>query len=160
MAEPRRPILRALTQIQRYRAESFFASADRQKILVEPRLAMVVQQTSGPHRTVPTDQQMPTKSVAHQCPYPRPVDRYVDWVKPADDFISDLTRLFFILNSRVAAKLPMPCEPRQEQYGDDRTCKFKQFGGHAARPRSISIIAVIGVRSYPASAAFSAKTAG
>ncbi len=153
-------MLRFLAKVERDRAEAPFAGADGKEILVEPRLAMSVEQPSGPLRAMPPDKKVTSLGVAHQCADACLVERDIDRIEAADNFIGDSAGILFAADTRVAAQLPMAGEPPKKQDGDNRACQFQQLCRHEARPLNKSIIAVTGLRSYPASAACSLSTAG
>ena len=88
------------------------------------------------------------------------VDDNIGRIEPDDDFVGDCARVILAADSCIAAELPMTGKPPQEQDRRNRACEFEQFRRQDARPRTMSIIAVTGLRSYPASAACSANTAG
>lgn len=147
MPEARRPILGPLTQIQRNRSKSTFASPNRQKILVEPRFGVPVKQSAGPKRAMAPHQQVVPFGITHQCCDPGLVDRDIGRFKAAYDFFGYLARLHLAANTGITAEFPIFGKPCQKQYGDDRAAELEQLRAHDARPLTMSIIAVMGPRS-------------
>lgn len=158
--ETRCPILCMGAKVKSDFAEGCLARADSQKPLMEARFAVPVEHPSGEICTMLTDNKMPTLSILKQRRDAGLVDYDIDCVEPTVHFVRKPPRVRLITNPHIATQAQPVRKPCQKQYGGNRSTQLQQLSRHEARPRTMSIIAVIGVRSYPASAACSASTAG
>ena len=140
------PILCFVPQIERDSAEAAFAGADGEEILVEPRFAVPVEQSRGKLRAMPTDQHMPPLRIAEQCRDARLVDDDIDRIKTAMRLIGQRPGMRFVRNPHIAAKLPAPRQPREKEDCHDGAGELGQLTHQEARPRTMFIIAVMGLR--------------
>ena len=163
MPQARRPILRACSPKLSVTVPKVFSPVPTVRKFWSSRVfAMAVEQPSCKLRAVAADRAggaLWRRASTRRCPLCR--WRYRPDRNRKAPRSAMLRACSSLRISHVAAKLPMPRPATPEKRWRQSSRPVRATMRHqAARPRSISIIAVIGVRSYPASAACSARTAG
>lgn len=103
VAQASGPILRILTKVQRYLAESLLARTNCQKILIEPRFAVPVEQTGDKGGAVAADQHMAALRILEQRAHTGLIENDIDRLKTAYRFIRKRAGMRFIADAKIAA---------------------------------------------------------